>query len=105
MKNKIFITLFLNLTYLSSYSQLDVSSASKDEIPYNKETGLVSINNILILPDANKSLKDIKAQIASFFETNQNGGTKKPNRLSKKNKDKLPQFSAGITLNQDSLII
>ena len=105
MKKAIILTISCCTISLFCLSQLVTSFGKESDIPYNKETGLVSISNVLIIPDATKTSKQIKAQIANFFETNSFGGTKTPNRLSKKNKDKLPQFSAGITVDQDSLLI
>lgn len=73
--------------------------------PINPDTKLISISKVIVFPDSTLSTTSIKSYIKQFFELNQSGGTKNVDKLSKRNRSKMPSFTTGISLDQDSLIV
>lgn len=95
---------YLTLTVIIILQVL-VSFAQSDEIPTNKETGLVSISKVVRLSDTSMSIKQIKEQVQNFIKSNSNLGQSPNPYKGKKSKAKMPNFIGGKLLDEDSLVI
>lgn len=83
---------------------LNLTLIAQSEIPINPQTKLVSVNKVVELKNKELSVKDIHDIADRFITTYQSANTTKP-RNSKKDADKMPNFMAKKSLNQDSLVI
>lgn len=92
------------LILLLSTVVLNLTLIAQSEIPINTQTKLVSVNKVVELKNKELSVKDIHDIADRFITTYQSANTTKP-PYSKKDKDKMPNFLARKTLNQDSIVI
>ncbi len=77
-----------------------ISEAQKD-FPINPSTGLVSINNVMVLSGrSKKSLKETAELFVKSYSDNINPATIKDNN----DKIKMPSFGAKKTLDEDSVL-